>query len=249
MRIGEFAASSGVPVKTLRFYDALGLLRPAGKHPLTGYRDYAPTQLAEIATILALREVGVPLDDIKATLRANSPARRRALLETARRGLRQAIEEKSRALAWVELELRQTADPSVTIRRRPRLRVASLRARLGEYRDVAELERELLARVPKRLRGTARGTVWHVSDDPTAIDAEHFVEILAPPPERTRVTVQTLPAMSAACAFSRDDENASLDTFAAVRRWLQARGLRLAAAKREMYGRGMLEIQFPFALR
>jgi DNA-binding transcriptional MerR regulator len=248
MRIGEFAAASGVPVKTLRFYDELGLLRPAGKHPLTGYRDYAPTQLAEIAAILALREIGVPLDEIRATLRIDSPAGRRTLLERARRGLRQAIEENSRSLAWVEIELRRTPDPSVTMRRRPPLRVASLRARLGEYRDIAELERELLARVPERLRGKGRGTLWHACDDPATIDAEHFVEILAPPPARTRATVQTLPAMSAACAFSRDDENASLETFAAVRRWLETRGLQLVASKREMYWPGMLEIQFPFAL-
>jgi DNA-binding transcriptional MerR regulator len=248
VRIGEFAAASGVPVKTLRFYDELGLLRPAGKHPLTGYRDYAPTQLAEIAAIVALREAGVPLDDIKATLRAGSPAQRRALLERVERGLRQAIEEKSRSLAWVEIELRRTPDPSVTMRRRPPLRVASLRARLAEYRDIAELERELLAGVPERLRGKGRGTLWHPCDDPATIDAEHFVEILAPPPERIRLTVQTLPAISAACAFSRDDESASLETFAAVRRWLKTRGLRLVAAKREMYWPGMLEIQLPFAL-
>jgi DNA-binding transcriptional MerR regulator len=247
MRIGEFAAASGVPVKTLRFYDELGLLRPAGRHPLTGYRDYAPTQLAQIAAIVALREVGVPLDDIKAALRADSPARRRALLEGTRRGLHRAIEEKSRSLAWVEIELRRLPDPSVTMRRRPPLRVASLRAQLGEYRDIVELERELLAVVPERLRGQGRGTLWHAHDDPALIDAEHFIEILAPP-KRTQIAVQTLPAMSAACAFSRDDENAAIETFAAVRRWLETRGLRLVAAKREMYWPGMLEIQFPFAL-
>src|SRR5262245_13559079 len=65
VRIGEFATAAGVPVKTLRYYDDLGLFRPARKHPTTGYRDYAPAQLADLAAILALRELGMPLTEIK----------------------------------------------------------------------------------------------------------------------------------------------------------------------------------------
>jgi len=238
VRIGEFATAAGVPVKTLRYYDDLGLFRPARKHPTTGYRDYAPAQLADLAAILALRELGMPLTEIKATPR-------RALLERARRELKTSIDEKRRSLAWVETELRRADIPSVVLRRRGQMRVASLRAHLADYGDVAELERELLAAVPERLRGKARGTLWHGCEG--TIDAEHFVEILAPPP-RPRVTVQSLPAVSAACAFTPDDEDASRAGFAAVRGWLATRSLTLAAPKREIYWPGFLEIQFPVAL-
>src|SRR5262245_7045282 len=44
-RIGEFASLSGISVKTLRFYDEIGLLRPAGVDVRTRYRRYAPSQL------------------------------------------------------------------------------------------------------------------------------------------------------------------------------------------------------------
>jgi DNA-binding transcriptional MerR regulator len=53
-RIGEFADLSGVPAKTLRFYDEIGLLRPAAVDPRTRYRLYLPQQLEELASILAL---------------------------------------------------------------------------------------------------------------------------------------------------------------------------------------------------
>jgi DNA-binding transcriptional MerR regulator len=39
-RIGEFAALSGVSVKTLRFYDQIGLLQPAGRNPRTKREIY-----------------------------------------------------------------------------------------------------------------------------------------------------------------------------------------------------------------
>ena len=43
-RIGEFARLSGVPIKTLRYYDAIGLLSPATVDARTQYRLYASRQ-------------------------------------------------------------------------------------------------------------------------------------------------------------------------------------------------------------
>ena len=53
-RIGEFAELAGVTRKTLRFYDEIGLLRPASVNARTGYRGYAPRQLQELAAIASL---------------------------------------------------------------------------------------------------------------------------------------------------------------------------------------------------
>jgi DNA-binding transcriptional MerR regulator len=257
MRIGEFAAASGVPIKTLRYYEEIGLFRPAGKHPLTRYRDYEPRQLPELAAVLALRDLGLPLAAIKSTLRGSSAAARRALLERAQRELRRDIEEKSRSLRWIAAELRRIGDPAaappVVLRRRPPLRVVSLRAQLGDSRDVVELERELLCLVPEPCRGAGRGTLWHRCQGDgaatAAIDAEHFVELAAPLRSLPqRLTVQTLPAVTAACAYSRDDEGAAQAAFVAVSSWLAEQGRSLVGAKREIYWPGLLEIQFPVAL-
>ena len=54
LKIGEFARLSQVSVKTLRHYDALGVLRPALVDPESGYRLYDIGQLVEVVRILTL---------------------------------------------------------------------------------------------------------------------------------------------------------------------------------------------------
>lgn len=59
--IGEFAALTRLSIKALRRYDEYGILTPAHVDPLTGYRYYAPGQIARATLVGDLRRVGVPL--------------------------------------------------------------------------------------------------------------------------------------------------------------------------------------------
>jgi DNA-binding transcriptional MerR regulator len=71
-RIGELAAAAHVSARTLRHYDAIGLLRPAARTE-AGYRVYAESDLARLYRILGLRSLGLPLDEIGALLDAGVP--------------------------------------------------------------------------------------------------------------------------------------------------------------------------------
>jgi DNA-binding transcriptional MerR regulator len=62
-RIGELAALAHVSVRTLRHYGAIGLLEPAGRTE-AGYRLYTAADVARLYRILALRSLGLPLDEI-----------------------------------------------------------------------------------------------------------------------------------------------------------------------------------------
>jgi len=53
-KIGDFSKLSLVSVKALRYYDELGLLRPARVDEFTGYRYYSASQLGRLHRILAL---------------------------------------------------------------------------------------------------------------------------------------------------------------------------------------------------
>ena len=64
-QIGEFAELGGVSAKTLRFYDEIRILRPASVDPRTGYRRYLPQQLEDLASILALKNLGVSLAQVR----------------------------------------------------------------------------------------------------------------------------------------------------------------------------------------
>lgn len=62
--IGEMARRAGVSVRTLRHYDAIGLLSPAGVMA-SGYRRYDAAALARLEQILFFRELGFPLAQIR----------------------------------------------------------------------------------------------------------------------------------------------------------------------------------------
>ena len=68
MSIGEFARLSRLSAKALRLYDELGLLPPAQVDPDSGYRWYAAGQLDSARLVASLRQIGVPLAQIKVIL-------------------------------------------------------------------------------------------------------------------------------------------------------------------------------------
>ena len=63
--IGEMHKLFAVPVRTLRFYDEIGLLRPERVDPRTGYRYYSAGQFERLNTIKYLRALGVSLERIR----------------------------------------------------------------------------------------------------------------------------------------------------------------------------------------
>ena len=66
--IGEFARHGRVSVRMLRHYDAIGLLQPACVDPGTGYRFYQAGQLAELNRIIALKDLGFALQQVREIL-------------------------------------------------------------------------------------------------------------------------------------------------------------------------------------
>lgn len=94
--IGRFARLTGLTVKALRHYDAIGLLRPAAVDPHTRHRRYAPDQLEPARRIRRLREVDLPLDRVAAVLAA--PDDGRALLLAYRRDVQARLARDQRIL-------------------------------------------------------------------------------------------------------------------------------------------------------
>jgi MerR family transcriptional regulator, thiopeptide resistance regulator len=67
-RVGEFAAMSGISVRTLHHYDQLGLLRPSGRTE-SGYRLYTEWDMLYLQQILTLRYLGFSLEQVGQLLR------------------------------------------------------------------------------------------------------------------------------------------------------------------------------------
>jgi DNA-binding transcriptional MerR regulator len=84
--IGRFARLTGLSIGALRHYDELDLLRPIEVDRFTGYRYYAADQVEIGRAIARLRDLEVPLEEIRAVLGSDDPAeqRRRVAGQAAR---------------------------------------------------------------------------------------------------------------------------------------------------------------------
>lgn len=65
IHIGEFSHSTRLTIKTLRYYQELGILVPAGIDPQNGYRLYNQTNFQEAQRIIMLKELGFSLKEIR----------------------------------------------------------------------------------------------------------------------------------------------------------------------------------------
>ena len=107
-KIGAFSQLTGVTVKALHYYDRVGLLKPAEVDRFTGYRYYTIGQIDRLNRILALKDLGLSLDEIGRVLDENlSAAEMRGMLRLKQAQLQQTIDEEQARLQRVEARLRQ----------------------------------------------------------------------------------------------------------------------------------------------
>lgn len=248
--IGRFAALTGVSTKALRYYDEIGLLRPAEVNARTRYRRYSADQLQQMAIILALKQMDVPLSEIQRTLRSDrSVAERKRFLVQAKMALEQSLSEKARSLAWVTAELKRLGEEGwpipVMLKTGHELYIVSLRSRLKTYGDLEAFEKELGARVPNSSRGAAHGVLWHRCADSGAVEGEPFIAVTPGFKATGSLCVQHLPVVTVACAFAPDNEAAAEAAFSELKRWVDLSGYQLSGPKREIYHPNLVEIQFP----
>ena len=71
MRIGELAASAGVPVKTLRYWEQVGVLEPPLRTP-SGYREYSSRVVDQVRFIRSAQAVGLSLEQIRGIIALRS---------------------------------------------------------------------------------------------------------------------------------------------------------------------------------
>jgi len=107
-RIGEFAQIAQVSGRLLRYYDQLGLLSPVRIDPQNGYRWYSARQLPRLNRILALKELGLTLEQIKPLLDGEIPAAdMRAMLSERRDRAEEGLRLEQARLRQIESRIAQ----------------------------------------------------------------------------------------------------------------------------------------------
>ena len=65
LKIGDFAQKFGVSIKTVRYYESVGLIVPGYIDLYTGYRYFNENNVQRMEEILALKDLGFSLTEIK----------------------------------------------------------------------------------------------------------------------------------------------------------------------------------------
>ncbi len=145
-KIGDFSRLTQVSIKTLRYYDEIGLLKPAQIDRFTNYRYYTADQLPRLNRILALKDLGLSLDQIADLLKTDLAAdQMQALLREKQAEIARQVAEDQARLARVEARLRQieregeVSEYDVVIKSVPAQRVAGIREVARTYADGAIL--------------------------------------------------------------------------------------------------------------
>ncbi len=135
-QIGLFSKINRITTKTLRHYDEIDLLKPEYVDYATGYRFYTNDQLPRLHRILALRQIGMSLNDIKDIL--ENPGNTVMLLKLKEKELSHQIQEEKQKLSRIRtwLEILKGGNPmnyTAIIKELPNVIVASMRVTVPSY--------------------------------------------------------------------------------------------------------------------
>lgn len=136
LTIGEFATLTRLSVRTLRRYHEAGLLAPTAVDPSSGYRYYSAEQIPAAQVIHRLRELDVPLAEVKTILATEDPRRRADLIADHLQRLEANLDRTRAAVRSLRRLLRpDVRDLEVELRSVPARAVAAIRGEVS-YGDV-----------------------------------------------------------------------------------------------------------------
>ena len=273
-KIGDFSRIARVSCRLLRYYDELGLLKPAQLERDSGYRYYSASQLPRLNRILVLKELGLSLEDIARVLDSNlSAAELRGMLMVRRNDAQRALAEEMERLRHIESRIAQidaegelSAD-DVIMRSEPARQLLSTRRVVPSFTAARELIRELSESVralkSKGLLGRLTAIAHAQEFEVDRIDVEVGFVLQADLQSEVRLasgeplSVRELPAVErmATCVRIGLPERARLIT-GKIGVFLEASGYGLAGPSREVFlqpprldrmEESVVEMQFPVA--
>lgn len=149
--IGEVSRLFQTNIRTLRYYDSIGLLKPARVDEKTGYRYYSTKDFERLNTIKYLRTLDMPLADIQMFFENKDVAVMKQLLQKQKTQIQSRIEELNRIQTKLDNRLKQLDEAEhsflgqITLKEMGRRRVAVLRKDIAITDDlelpIRELER------------------------------------------------------------------------------------------------------------
>lgn len=274
-RIGEFAQIAQVSSRQLRFYDELGLLKPVRIDQQTGYRYYSIQQLPRLNRILALKDLGLSLEQIGPLIENRiSQTELRGMLMMKRAELERSLREEEARLRHIESRIAQIdSDGAISgcdvvlksAAAQPFLALACLCENMDE---AVQAVRSVAEAGTRQIKPTVRDklvVVAHSNRDDEKLALDIGFTLTRPTNASVRTTngallkISELPAADAMATIVRAGTNAeSHAPFGAIGSWIEANQYELDGPCREVFlepitgppgfESALVEIQFPVRL-
>ncbi len=243
LKIGDFSRLSQVSVKTLRYYDDLGLLRPATVDSFTGYRYYSASQLPRLNRVLALKDLGLALDQVAQVLEEGLTAEQlRGMLRLKRAEAQRQVDEDRARLGRIEARLSQIEredhmpEYEVVIKNVGPQIAASVRRVVPNYQGIGALYGELFGALGPLAAGAMLGAIYHDEGfKESDVDVEALALLKQRAPEMGPVKVYDLPGATMASLVHNGAYNRLNQAYEALLKWIEANGYRIVGPVRELY--------------
>lgn len=271
-RIGEFAQIAQVSARQLRHYDQLGLLRPGHTDPRSAYRYYSIRQLPRLNSILALKELGLTLEQIEPLLENRiSPEELRGMLAMKRAQVEQSLRAEETRLRHIESRIAEIDRQGriegfdVIVKSVAAVPFLSVRRSFEGMDEVVSMIRTIAQEGARQIRPALRDKLMVVARndvDDEALDLDIGFSLTRQSNASIRVSgnclllASELPAVPTMATIVRPGTNAvSHSSFAAIGTWIEANQYEIAGPCREVFlepiteppgfERALVEIQFP----
>lgn len=257
-QIGEFSKIAQVSGRLLRYYDQRGLLTPAYTDPETGYRYYTAKQLPHLNRILALKELGLTLEQIKRLLQDDISADEiRGMLALKKAQVEQTLLEEMARIKYIESRIEQIDrdgkldNYDIVLKSIPPQKYLSMRHIFSDLTEVQLLGVQLYKQLPAKVGRTHIQNIMVVIHSETWEDDNLDMEIgflVADDVDEETVdvgdatmTLHQLPPMPSMLTLVRVGRpSLGHGNYSALGDWVNANGYQFSGAGREVF------FQFPF---
>jgi DNA-binding transcriptional MerR regulator len=271
-RIGEFAQIAQVSTRQLRHYDQLGLLRPLTTDAASGYRYYSMRQLPRLNAILALKELGLTLDQIGSQLKNEiSASELRGMLTMKRAQIEQLLHEEELRLKHIESRIAEIdkqggiSDYDIVVKPIAAQSFLSIRTQCDGMDAALRLLGTVATEGTRQIKPALRDKLIVVARndfEEDKLDLDIGFSLTRPTNMQVRIAGEgimqsgELPAIATMATIVRSGPGyASHAAFGAIGGWMEANGYKVDGPCREVFlepitgpsalADALVEIQFP----
>lgn len=247
--IGEFAHLAHVSKRLLRYYDEINLFKPDQIDSSSGYRYYSAGQLSQLNRILALKELGLTLNQIQRTLDDDISADElQGMLKLRKSEIEQQLDAELRRIREIEARLESIRNdeanipPNVIIKEIPDISALSMRCVIEDFASGVDLYTRIQSLVPRAHKSGRFFCICYTDTDAvTNLDLEFGVYVTksqtAPITLADDITL-TPRALPAHQMMATTVVTGALETihrgYAEITRWSAINGYRLEGVHREL---------------